>query len=158
VVIAATAARSSSESAGMALTLASADLRKFKWMPIRPSGAWLPIASVTAAPWSPPWATYRVYPTRLISSAQARAMRPESQPIDVGTPEKPKPGSDGSTRSNASPAAAPCAVGSVSGPTTSSSSITEPGQPWVMISGSAFSWRDLTWMKWMSSPSISVLN
>jgi hypothetical protein len=27
-----------------------------------------------------------------------------------------------------------------------------------MISGSAFSCRDLTWMKWMSTPSISVLN
>jgi hypothetical protein len=28
-----------------------------------------------------------------------------------------------------------------------------------MISkGSAFSWRDLTWMKWMSRPSISVMN
>ena len=27
-----------------------------------------------------------------------------------------------------------------------------------MISGNAFSWRDLTWMKWISSPSISVTN
>ena len=34
-------------------------------------------------------------------------------------------------------------VGSVSGPTVSSSSTTEPGQPWVMISGSAFSCCDL---------------
>ena len=34
--------------------------------------------------------------------------------------------------------------------------MTEPGQPCVMISGSAFSCGDLTWMKWMSSPSISV--
>ena len=33
----------------------------------------------------------------------------------------------------------PCAVGSASGPTESIISITEPGQPWVMISGSAFS-------------------
>jgi hypothetical protein len=40
----------------------------------------------------------------------------------------------------------------------SSSSITEPGQPWVMINGSAFSWGDLTWMKWISTPSISVVN
>ena len=52
----------------------------------------------------------------------------------------------------------PCAVGSVSGPTVSSSSMTEPGQPCVMISGSAFSCGDLTWMKWMSTPSISVVN
>ena len=39
-----------------------------------------------------------------------------------------------------------------------SSSMIEPGQPWVMISGNAFSWGDLTWMKWMSTPSISVVN
>ena len=36
--------------------------------------------------------------------------------------------------------------------------MTEPGQPWVMISGSASSCRDLTWMKWISTPSISVVN
>ena len=36
--------------------------------------------------------------------------------------------------------------------------MTEPGQPCVMISGNAFSWRDFTWMKWMSTPSISVVN
>jgi hypothetical protein len=40
----------------------------------------------------------------------------------------------------------------------SSSSITEPGQPCVMISGNAFSCLDLTRMKWMSTPSISVMN
>jgi hypothetical protein len=40
----------------------------------------------------------------------------------------------------------------------SSSSTTEPGQPCVMINGNAFSCADSTWMKWMSSPSISVLN
>jgi len=27
-----------------------------------------------------------------------------------------------------------------------------------MISGNAFSCRDCTWMKWMSTPSISVVN
>jgi hypothetical protein len=36
--------------------------------------------------------------------------------------------------------------------------MTEPGQPCVMISGSAFSCGERTWMKWMSSPSISVVN
>jgi hypothetical protein len=36
--------------------------------------------------------------------------------------------------------------------------MTEPGQPWVMISGSAFACRDRTWIKWMSTPSISVVN
>jgi hypothetical protein len=40
----------------------------------------------------------------------------------------------------------------------SSSSMTEPGQPCVMISGSAFLCRDLTWMKWISTSSISVMN
>jgi hypothetical protein len=60
--------------------------------------------------------------------------------------------------SNASSADPPCAAGSVSGPITPSISMTEPGQPCVMISGSAFSCGDSTWMKWMSAPSISVLN
>ena len=40
----------------------------------------------------------------------------------------------------------------------SSSSMTEPGQPWVMISGNASSWGDLTWMKWISTPSMVVVN
>jgi len=41
---------------------------------------------------------------------------------------------------------------------TLSISITEPGQPGVMISGKASSCRDLTWMNSMSSPSIPVTN
>ena len=36
--------------------------------------------------------------------------------------------------------------------------MTEPGQPWVMISGSASSCCERTWMKWISTPSISVVN
>ena len=40
---------------------------------------------------------------------------------------------DGTTTSNASRASPPCAVGSASGPTTFSISMTEPGQPCVMI-------------------------
>ncbi len=39
-----------------------------------------------------------------------------------------------------------------------SCSMIEPGQPCVTISGSAFWCGDRTWMKWMSSPSISVVN
>src|SRR5512133_1596651 len=70
-------------------------------------------------------------------------MRSASQPSSVGSLEKPYPGIDGSTRWNASLGVPPCAVGSVSGPTVSSSSMTEPGQPCVMISGNAFSCRDL---------------
>jgi hypothetical protein len=65
---------------------------------------------------------------------------------------------DGSTRSKASVARPPWVVGFVSGSTVSSSSTIEPGQPWVMISGSAPWCRERTWMKWMSTPSISVLN
>ena len=93
-----------------------------------------------------------------MSSDHARAVRTRSHPTSVGSPEKPYPGSDGSTRSNASAAVPPCAVGSVSGPTESSISMTEPGQPWVMISGSASWCSDLTCTKWMSTPSISVVN
>jgi hypothetical protein len=37
-----------------------------------------------------------------------------------------------------------------------SSSMTEPGHPCVMMTGSASSRGERTWMKWMSSPSISV--
>ena len=36
--------------------------------------------------------------------------------------------------------------------------MTEPGQPCVMISGMASSCGERTWMKWMSTPSISVVN
>jgi hypothetical protein len=38
-----------------------------------------------------------------------------------------------------------------------SCSMTEPGQPWVTIIGSAFWCFDFTWMKWISSPSICVM-
>ena len=41
---------------------------------------------------------------------------------------------------------------------TPSSSMIEPGQPCVMISGIGSACGDLTWMKWTSTPSISVLN
>ena len=36
--------------------------------------------------------------------------------------------------------------------------MTEPGQPCVMISGMASSCLERTWMKWISTPSISVVN
>jgi hypothetical protein len=39
-----------------------------------------------------------------------------------------------------------------------SCSITEPGHPWLTTMGSASSCADLTWMKWISRPSISVVN
>src|SRR6478752_6280984 len=65
---------------------------------------------------------------------------------------------DGITTSKASSALPPWAVGSVSGSMTWSISTIEPGQPCVMITGKAFSCSERTWMKWMSTPSISVLN
>jgi hypothetical protein len=97
------------------------------------------MAWVTAAPQSPPWATNRVYPRRFISATQARAVRVGSHPVVVGLAENPYPGSEGITRSNASAALAPCAVGSVSGSMIFSCSMIEPGHPCVTISGSA-SW------------------
>ena len=42
----------------------------------------------------------------------ALAVRARSQPTSSGSPEKPYPGREGSTRSNASSASPPCAVGS----------------------------------------------
>ena len=111
---------------------------------------------MTAFPQSPPWATYSAYPSRCISTTQARAIRIGSQPVTVGLPEKPWPGSDGMTRWKASAAPAPWAVGSVSGSMILSCSTVEPGQPWVTISGSASSCFERTWMKWMSTPSIRV--
>jgi hypothetical protein len=47
--------------------------------------------------------------------------------------------------------------GRLSGPITFNISKIEPGQPCVLMIGSAFSWGERTWMKWMSSPSISVM-
>lgn len=52
-------------------------------------------------------------------------------------PEKPNPGSEGTTRSNAIAGSRPCPRGSLSGPSTSRYSATEPGQPWLSTSGSA---------------------
>jgi hypothetical protein len=84
-------------------------------------------------------------------------MRTGSHPVVVGFAENPCPGSEGTTTWNASDALAPCAVGLVSGSMILSCSMIEPGQPCVTISGSASSCPDRTWMKWMSSPSISVM-
>jgi hypothetical protein len=85
-------------------------------------------------------------------------MRAISHPVVLGLAENPWPGSEGITRWNASAALAPCAVGSVSGSMIFSCSMIEPGHPCVTISGNASSCGERTWMKWMSSPSISVMN
>ena len=81
-----------------------------------------------------------------------------SQPASAVGPENPLPGIDGITRWNASAPAPPSALGSVSGPMTFRNSTIEPGQPWVMISGSAFGSVERTCRKWMFCPSISVVN
>ncbi|MDT4849130.1 hypothetical protein FQZ97_832410 [compost metagenome] len=82
-----------------------------------------------------------------MSASQARATRSGFQPVLLGFSEKPNPGMDGRTRWKASSAVPPWAVGSVKGPMVFSNSKTDPGQPWVMISGMAFGWRERTWMK-----------
>src|SRR3981081_4873897 len=107
-------------------------------MPSNSGGASAPITSVICAPQSPPCATNRVYPRRLISAIQAPTIWTGPQPVAVGFPENPQPGIDGTTTSNASSASPPCAVGSVSGPTTFSISMTEPGQPSLLTTGNAY--------------------
>ena len=83
-----------------------------------------------------------------INVAQASAIFSTDHPVRVGLPENPYPGSDGHTTWKSS----------ASGSITLWNSTTEPGQPWVMISGSASGFEERWWMKWMSSPSISVTN
>jgi hypothetical protein len=80
------------------------------------------------------------------------------QPVSTGLPEKPNPGIEGMTTSNESSGLPPWAVGSVKGPTTLSISNTDPGQPWVMITGKALGCFERKWMKWMSTPSMRVMN
>lgn len=56
---------------------------------LQPVGARAPISALTAAPQSPPCATHRSYPSRLMSVAQASAMRSIPHPGEVGLSEKP---------------------------------------------------------------------
>ena len=93
-----------------------------------------------------------------MSRTQAAAVRWVPQPLWASGAEKANPGSEGMTRSKATAGSRPCARGSVSGPMMSRYSATEPGQPWVKISGTAPGSGDLTCRKWMSCPSISVTN
>ena len=74
-------------------------------------------------------------------------MRAGSQPGSRGLSEKPKPGIDGMTTSNASLAWPPCADGSVSGPMIFVNSAIDPGQPWVTSNGNAFGCLDRRWTK-----------
>ena len=96
-------------------------------MPITRSGYSAPSRPVIPAPTSPPWAPNRSYPSRVISSANAAVVRPTSQPASLSGVEKPKPGSDGTTRWKASRGSPPYDAGSDSGPSRSRNSATEPG-------------------------------
>src|SRR5580693_2341129 len=117
-----------------------------------------PRAVVTTAPQSPPCADHLVCRLLLEKTNHALAMRDTVHPVSVGFWENPNPGSDGTTTSNESAASPPNETGSVSGPISFRNSTIEPGHPCVSISGIALGFLDLTWMKWMSSPSISVRN
>ncbi len=81
--------------------------------------------------------------------SHASAIFSMPQPVPVGLPEKPYPGSDGHTTWNPD---------ATSGSITLWNSTIEPGQPCVISSGNASSSEDRWWMKWMSRPSISVVN
>jgi hypothetical protein len=61
--------------------------------------------------------------------AHARAMRVVSHPASAVGPENPKPAREGATTWKASAGSPPRARGSVSGPSRSRNSTTEPGQP-----------------------------
>src|SRR6516162_3408251 len=85
-------------------------------------------------------------------------MRDTVHPVYVGSRHLQNPGSDGTTTSNESAASPSNETGSVSEPISFRNSKIEPGHPCVSISGIALGFLDLTWMKWMSSPSIPVRN
>ena len=76
-------------------------------------------------------------------------MRDRSQPDRRGTPEKPNPGIDGMTRSNAGSR-------SVSGAIRSSHSTTDIGQPWISNSGRAPLMGERTCRWCRSTPSMLV--
>ena len=63
------------------------------------------------------------------------AMAPGCMPVRRSGEEKPKPGSDGTTTSNASAGSPPYAAGSASGPMTLRKSQNVHGHPCVRISG-----------------------
>ena len=85
-------------------------------------------------------------------------MRSTPQPVLFGFSEKPYPAIEGMTTSNASSALPPYFVGSVSGSINLICSTTDPGQQWLMTIGSAPGCFERTWMKWMSRPSMLVMN
>ena len=70
--------------------------------------------------------------------------------------EKPKPGSDGTTTSNASAGSPPNAAGSVSGPITLWKSQNVQGQPCDRISGTGAGPFPRSWMKWIGMSSMLV--
>lgn len=71
--------------------------------------------------------------------------------------EKPNPGCEAITTSNASSSWPPWASGSVSGPMSPSNSRNEPGQPCMSSSGVASGTVERTWTAWMFCPSMFVM-
>ncbi|MBM7788733.1 hypothetical protein JOD67_005413 [Tenggerimyces flavus] len=128
-----------------------------RWMPISRSGAIRPSSGETIEPKSPPCAPNRSYPSRVISSSHARAVRLMPQPVSVVGPENAKPGSEGATMWNASAGSPPWLAGSVNGPTSSRKSYTVLGHPCVISSGVASGTGDLACRKWTFWPSIVVV-
>ncbi len=120
------------------------------------SGSIRPSNGDTTDPVSPPCAPYRPYPSRLINTAQALAIRSWFQPGCSSGTEKPCPGTDGATTWNASAGSAPYDRGSVSGPMISRNSATEPGQPWVRINGSASGSGERACRKWIGWSSMRL--
>ena len=94
-----------------------------------------------------------LYPSRPMRVSHASAIRTWSQPGPDSGVEKPDPGNDGATTWKASAGSPACRAGSVSGPTRSRRSSTEPGQPCVSSSGSASGSAERTctrWIRWLS--------
>ena len=131
----------------------------FMWMPSSPLGPWRPIVSVTEGALVAALGDIAGV-AEAVHQLRPGACDAAGAPADLGRlggeavagQGRQHPGR---TRPRRARRARP---GRWSGPTAPSSSITEPGQPCVMISGSASGCGDFTWMKWMSTRSISVLN
>ena len=81
--------------------------------------------------------------SRAASSARPRHGRcaRDPSPAPSGVPRSRSPAATGSRRRRRPRPGRRTRSGSVSGPMSLICSNTEPGQPWVMISGSAFGWR-----------------
>lgn len=74
-----------------------------------------------------------------------------------GTEENAKPGREATTTSNETFLPAVVVASFVSSLMTGANSKKEPGQPWTSSSGMASLAADLSWIKWIFSPSITAV-